>query len=164
MHCRPHQGCRGSWKQGCFQPPWASMRRRPGASTTPPSDWGWVAFNPDQVHKAAPHCRLATTLMHNALCPSWSTSLCCVQIGLVFVRLLFTACDLDLNICCLHSKHNSKAVAVSTLASNNLNAKVEEQHRCQPMHLQALFLGTVAVWPDFPFTPAGLLWARSLGR
>lgn len=48
-HRIPHQGCRGSWKQGCFQPPWASMRRRPGVSTAPPSDWGWVALNPGQV-------------------------------------------------------------------------------------------------------------------
>lgn len=49
LHCMPHQGCRDNWQQGCFQPPWASMRKRPGISKTRPSDWGWLALNPDQV-------------------------------------------------------------------------------------------------------------------
>ncbi len=49
VHCIPHQGSRGTWKQGCFQPPWASMRRKPGVASAPPSDWGWVALNVDQV-------------------------------------------------------------------------------------------------------------------
>ena len=49
VHCIPHQGCRGNWQQGRFQPPWASMRRRPGVNMAPPSDWGWLALNPDQV-------------------------------------------------------------------------------------------------------------------
>ncbi|DBB12356.1 TPA: hypothetical protein ACH3X3_006440 [Trebouxia sp. C0006] len=48
VHCIPHQGSRGTWKQGCFQPPWASMRRKPGVASAPPSDWGWVALNVDQ--------------------------------------------------------------------------------------------------------------------
>ena len=49
VHCIPHQGSRGTWKQGCFQPPWASMRRKPGVVSAPPSDWGWVALNADQA-------------------------------------------------------------------------------------------------------------------
>lgn len=49
VHCIPHQGCRDTWKQGCFQPPWTSMRRKPGVASGPPSDWGWVALSVDQV-------------------------------------------------------------------------------------------------------------------
>ncbi|KAL0030426.1 hypothetical protein WJX79_004156 [Trebouxia sp. C0005] len=48
VHCIPHQGCRDTWKQGCFQPPWTSMRRKPGVASGPPSDWGWVALSVDQ--------------------------------------------------------------------------------------------------------------------
>ncbi|DBA84755.1 TPA: hypothetical protein ACH3X1_005799 [Trebouxia sp. C0004] len=48
VHYIPHQGSRGTWKQGCFQPPWPSMRRKPGVASAPPSDWGWVALNVDQ--------------------------------------------------------------------------------------------------------------------
>ncbi len=77
VHCIPHQGSRGTWKQGCFQPPWASMRRKPGVASAPPSDWGWVALNVDQVWSScmsimapAMLCLFAchNIIMHCAVC------------------------------------------------------------------------------------------------
>lgn len=50
VHCIQHQGSSGIWRQGCFQPPWVSMRRRAGVRLAPPSEWGWVALNPDKVN------------------------------------------------------------------------------------------------------------------
>lgn len=47
--CRSDRSSRAARKEGCFEPPWTSMRRKAGTAAALPSNWGWVAPPSQQV-------------------------------------------------------------------------------------------------------------------
>ena len=57
-HVTPAHSRQPAWRQGTFQPPWTSMRRRPGIASALPSDWGWAALGPcnDKVNCISLNC------------------------------------------------------------------------------------------------------------
>ena len=100
VHCIPHQGSRGTWKQGCFQPPWASMRRKPGVASAPPSDWGWVALNVDQVRFGCMSIMAPAMLRLFACYIPVMHSLCCMSEQVLSSLDQVTLAAVCIPVCC----------------------------------------------------------------